>query len=113
MAAEPGVEGADWAREIVIATDHPAFDGHFPGEPIMPGVAQIGLVLDALRQANGRHLQIVAIPSLRWRSAVRPGDWLNLHVRGPSPEGRLSFELRRGSEVVSHGTLAVGAPGPP
>jgi 3-hydroxymyristoyl/3-hydroxydecanoyl-(acyl carrier protein) dehydratase len=94
---------------VTIATDHAAFDGHFPGEPIFPGVAQIGLVLDALRDACGRRLQIVAIPSLRWRSPVRPGDCLDLRVQGPDTEGRLSFELRRGAEVVSHGTLAVSA----
>lgn len=76
-------------------------------------MAQIGLVLDALRDASGRRLHIVAIPSLRWRSAVRPGDCLDLRVRGPNAEGRLSFELRRATDIVSQGTLAVGTEGPP
>ena len=34
-------------RTVEIAADHPAFDGHFPGRPVLPGVALLSEVLEA------------------------------------------------------------------
>ena len=33
------------SQRIEIGADHPAFDGHFPGRPILPGVALLAAVL--------------------------------------------------------------------
>ena len=35
------------SRKVEIAANHPAFDGHFPGQPLMPGVALLAQVLEA------------------------------------------------------------------
>jgi len=35
------------SRKLEIAANHPAFDGHFPGQPLMPGVALLAEVLEA------------------------------------------------------------------
>ena len=35
------------SRRIEIGADHPAFEGHFPGRPILPGVALLAAVLEA------------------------------------------------------------------
>jgi 3-hydroxymyristoyl/3-hydroxydecanoyl-(acyl carrier protein) dehydratase len=34
------------SRPVAIALDHPAFDGHFPGRPVLPGVALLAEVLE-------------------------------------------------------------------
>jgi 3-hydroxyacyl-[acyl-carrier-protein] dehydratase len=39
----------------MIAADHPAFDGHFPGQPILPGVVLLSLVMQAALEAAARH----------------------------------------------------------
>ncbi len=41
--------------DIHVPPDSPWFCGHFPGEPILPGVAQLGMVIDAIRQAWHGH----------------------------------------------------------
>jgi len=41
------------ASNLIIAADHPAFAGHFPGQPIVPGVVLLDAVLHAIVEANG------------------------------------------------------------
>lgn len=73
-----------------VTITEPWFTGHFPAEPIMPGV----LILEALAQAAGilaycsfeqdpkKSLYLLgAIQNVRFKQVVRPGDQLMLHVR--------------------------------
>jgi 3-hydroxymyristoyl/3-hydroxydecanoyl-(acyl carrier protein) dehydratase len=73
------------------------FAGHFPGHPILPGVAHLALVARALGDPP-----LAAVKTLKLRRPVGPGDVLDLVL----DEGR--FELRRGDETVSNGSLQIG-----
>jgi 3-hydroxyacyl-[acyl-carrier-protein] dehydratase len=73
-----------------VRPDEPYFEGHFPGEPIMPGVliveamAQTAgvLVVDSTGQADsGLLVYFMGIDKARFRKRVLPGDRLELHVR--------------------------------
>jgi 3-hydroxyacyl-[acyl-carrier-protein] dehydratase len=91
---------------LTVPAESPFFTGHFPGHPILPGIAHLSLVTQALGGAP-----IVEIPSLRLRSPVRPGDVLALKIDGPADEGTVRFELRRGEESVSSGSLRLRSGG--
>jgi 3-hydroxymyristoyl/3-hydroxydecanoyl-(acyl carrier protein) dehydratase len=39
---------------LAVTSDHPAFEGHFPGKPILPGVAILAEVLAAVEAATAR-----------------------------------------------------------
>ncbi|HYU33351.1 MAG TPA: hypothetical protein VEW48_14435 [Thermoanaerobaculia bacterium] len=91
---------------LTIPAGSPYFAGHFPGRPILPGIAHLALVSQAL---GG--IPIAEIPSLRLRSPVRPGDVLAVEIDGPADDGTVRFTLRRGNEVVSGGTLRAGPDG--
>jgi len=82
----------------------PFFTGHFPGHPILPGIAHLALVTQALGGAA-----VTAIPSLRLRNPVHPGDVLAAAIDGPAEDGTVRFELRRDEEVASSGTIRVGS----
>jgi len=73
-----------------VTVNEPFFQGHFPGEPIMPGV----LILEAMAQATGllafssmndghesKLYMLVGIDKVRFRGQVIPGDQLMLNVR--------------------------------
>jgi 3-hydroxymyristoyl/3-hydroxydecanoyl-(acyl carrier protein) dehydratase len=51
---------------------HPAFDGHFPGNPILPGFLQIQMALDALRLAGLPH-RLLEVASARFLAPILPG----------------------------------------
>jgi 3-hydroxyacyl-[acyl-carrier-protein] dehydratase len=73
--------------EKQVSINEPFFQGHFPGQPIMPGVlivealAQTGAVaLLSLEEYRGRLAFFAGIDRLRFRQPVYPGDTLQLEV---------------------------------
>lgn len=73
-----------------VSINEPFFQGHFPEQPVMPGV----LILEALAQATGllafsgmgddhkaKLYMLVGIDKARFRGRVVPGDQLTLNVR--------------------------------
>ena len=95
--------------------------GHFPGNPIMPGVkmvealAQCGAVAVLSQPENRGKLALFAgIDDVRFKRIVRPGEVLDLvcdveAVRGPIGKGKVRAFV--GGELAVRGTLtfAVGA----
>ncbi|HVO12110.1 MAG TPA: acyl-ACP--UDP-N-acetylglucosamine O-acyltransferase [Vicinamibacteria bacterium] len=93
------------AKNVTGAEDF--FAGHFPGQPVMPGV----LILESLAQAAGIWLlkaapdpraveiRVVGFDATRFRRPVVPGDQLRLEVR---------LVHRRGDLVRFHGDVRVG-----
>jgi 3-hydroxyacyl-[acyl-carrier-protein] dehydratase len=89
--------------------------GHFPGNPIMPGVkmvealAQAGAVAVLSQEENRGKLALFAgIDGVRFKRVVRPGDELRLEcrledVRGPIGKGRAKATV--GDDLAVRGTL--------
>lgn len=86
-------------------------DGHFPGEPILPGVAHLALVQEAAERLELRPVFVSGLRNFRLRQVLRPGDRIDVHVtRAPTPF-ELRFEMRVEDAVASSGILSV-APEP-
>lgn len=91
-----------------VTTNEPFFQGHFPQEPVMPGVlmveamAQTGglLVLSGLEDAERYSTYFMKIDNVKFRQKVVPGDTLLFHVSFLTP-------MRRGMAVMK-GRAFVG-----
>lgn len=83
------------------------FEGHFPGRPILPGVSQMALVLDALSRRQGTPVVLNGIGFARMRQAVVPGDPLQLTM-DERPDGALRIALSRGGTMVTNAELLLG-----
>ena len=71
-------------RRVEIAADHPAFEGHFPGRPILPGVALLAAVLEAAAAEPGLAACIGSAPRLsfvKFLAPVGPGATLAIAFR--------------------------------
>jgi 3-hydroxymyristoyl/3-hydroxydecanoyl-(acyl carrier protein) dehydratase len=67
-----------------VAADHPAFDGHFPGRPVLPGVALLAAVLEAADTEPRLAACIGAAPRLsivKFLAPVGPGASLDIVFR--------------------------------
>jgi 3-hydroxymyristoyl/3-hydroxydecanoyl-(acyl carrier protein) dehydratase len=96
------------SADIHVPPDSPWFDGHFPGEPILPGVAQIGMVFDAIRRARNRELKISSVRRVRFKRIIRPDDQLKIIVAPLKKEAdSYSFRILIQDEAVCSGEMTV------
>jgi 3-hydroxyacyl-[acyl-carrier-protein] dehydratase len=104
-----------------VTVNEPFFQGHFPGEPIMPGV----LILEAMAQATGllafttmgvdhesKLYMLVGIDKARFRGRVLPGDQLQLEIslkRSMRSIGMFECRALVGGEVVAEAEMMCSA----
>jgi len=81
-----------------VTMNEPFFQGHFPGEPVMPGVlmleglAQTGGVLAILSDPEmmGRLVYFAGVDKARFRRVVRPGDQLIYQLEMIKQKGKIT-----------------------
>lgn len=101
LVAQAG-ESATWS--VQIPADLVYLQGHFPGHPLLPGVAQLlAMALDrthALWPALGQPRRIT---QLKFKRPIYPGDQLLLRLERAGHEVR--FSLERGADECTRGAL--------
>ena len=90
-----------------VPTDHPAFAGHFPGTPILPGVALLDTVLQAIAVATGIALESCEIRSVKFLSPAGPGDELEIR-HSLSASGTIGFDVVAGRRAIASGSIVPG-----
>ena len=91
-----------------VPLDHPAFAGHFPGTPILPGVVLLDIALQAIAEASGIVLDHCEISSVKFLSPAKPGDELEIqHVI--SSTGSIRFDIVTGTRKIASGSIVPKA----
>ena len=97
---------------LCFAAGHPAFAGHFPGRPLVPGVLLLDAALHAAAQASIDAGESPApgcrIASVKFLSPVLPGEALTICCT-PTPAGQIRFEISGDGRQVASGSFALGS----
>jgi 3-hydroxyacyl-[acyl-carrier-protein] dehydratase len=87
---------------LPLAVPHPATEGHFPGEPILPAVVLLDEALRVIEQATGTDATHWRVSSVKFLSPAVPGESLRLeHERLSS--GAVRFTILSGDRAVARG----------
>jgi len=97
------------ATHWTVPLDHPAFAGHFPGTPILPGVVLLDMALQTIAAASGIALDLCEISSVKFLSPARPGDELLIR-HNISASGTIRFDIVAGMRKIASGSIVPGAP---
>jgi 3-hydroxyacyl-[acyl-carrier-protein] dehydratase len=92
------------ARTFTIPADHPAFAGHFPGMPVLPGAALLDAVLQVLEEDLAFDPVDWQITTAKFLEPVRPGDVVI--VAHSANAYVIRFALRIADRDALAGTLA-------
>ncbi|MGB9429025.1 MAG: thioester dehydrase [Gammaproteobacteria bacterium] len=94
--------------DIVVSADNPWFDGHFPGQPILPGVVQIGWAVHFACELHGFDAYVTTLEQIKFRRPILPGAQLTLHLMPEASTRKLRYEYRDAELRYSSGTLQFG-----
>lgn len=86
-----------------IPYDHPAFAGHFPGRPIVPGVVLLDSAQRLIEAAYSLTLNGIAVA--KFHSPAMPGD--NLLLDYEMNGSAVRFEIRCNARKIADGTFRV------
>jgi len=95
-----------------VPVDSPWFSGHFPGEPILPGIALIHLVKQAIVQEalkKGENLQLNRLRRVRFINPVWPGETVTVSITAEDSDEDVlfSFKVLKKENVVCSGLIAA------
>lgn len=93
---------------LAFAADHPAFAGHFPGNPILPGVALLDAALLDIATACGLDLAECRLAAAKFHAFVRPGAALALESERRA-DGSIRFTIHGDAALVASGMLLTPA----
>jgi 3-hydroxyacyl-[acyl-carrier-protein] dehydratase len=80
---------------MIVPADHPALAGHFPGEPIVPGVVLLDYVLRAAGKGKAR------FPAVKFHAPLGPGQEFDIRIDGTK------FSVHRGETLIASGTFTL------
>ena len=79
-----------------VSWNEPWTQGHFPGDPIMPGVLQLeaiaqvaGILMLKKAENFGKLAYFMAAENVKWRKPVLPGDMLTIDVELTKSRGKI------------------------
>lgn len=85
---------------------HPVFVGHFPGDPMVPGVLLLDELIHRLAQELGLSYTQLRVQAVKFLAPVRPGDPVSW-VFAALPNEVFSFVLSVADREIAVGTVAV------
>jgi len=89
IANEKTAEGI--SAKIKLNKEHAIFKGHFPGNPVMPGVCMIQIIKELTEEATGKNLFLSVSSNIKFMAIINPDK---------NPELQLVIDIAEDNGVV-------------
>ena len=93
--------------QFMIPTDHPSLPGHFPGNPVVPGVVVLDRVLDAVEAQFGVQVGALRLPQVKFMQPLLPDQIASVSFEGAAPKWR--FRVRHDERLIAMGEVVLTA----
>jgi 3-hydroxyacyl-[acyl-carrier-protein] dehydratase len=60
------------SARILLNNEHPVFKGHFPGNPILPGVCTVQIIRELLEKAMEKELMLIKASNIKYLGFINP-----------------------------------------
>ena len=80
---------------LLLNPEHPIFDGHFPGLPVVPGVCMLQMTKETLEHVLGRETRLQSARNMKFLSVLNPCENKTVRLElwyHPADEGQISLE---------------------
>ena len=74
------IEGFDVKATIIINADHKIFEGHFPGQPVVPGVCMMQMLKEILEQVTKKMTNLIKAHDMKFLALIDPGRNNNIQA---------------------------------
>ena len=92
----------------IISGDHPSLEGHFPTDPIVPGVLLLDEVAAAAAQWRGKDCQVTAIPNVKFLLPLRPQQPFTIHFTSVEASNKqVDFCCQAAGRTIAQGRLEI------
>ena len=91
--------------DLRVPTDLSCWPGHFPDQPLVPGVLQVDWVMRSIERWLDRTMALRTVEALKFKTPLYPGEELTLRIDGSSEGDRFQFQLAAEGRIFSQGRL--------
>lgn len=89
--------------ELRVDQNHPAFEGHFPGDPILSGLIQVDWAIRLGRETFGFPGTFRSLEHVKFQAPIRPEESMELRLSWDASRGCLDFLYWGREGRKSHG----------
>lgn len=93
--------------KLVVGSDSYWFSGHFPDEPILPGIALLSMVHEAIREATGCNSIVRDFRKIRFKQVIKPGDRIFIKAVRQEDPRIYTFDIQCHGMNACKGTLTL------
>jgi len=90
-----------------IPGTHPALAGHFPGDPVVPGVVILDKVISKLVEMKGASVEVKTIPAIKFLNPIEPDEEFDITFT-EKKSGKVTFSVFSGDKIFLSGSLELG-----
>jgi 3-hydroxymyristoyl/3-hydroxydecanoyl-(acyl carrier protein) dehydratase len=92
--------------QVTVPPEAAWFDGHFPGMPLLPGIAQLAMVTDIIAQNWTPELKPVQFSRVRFKLKIEPATPVTIKVtRNQEKQAVFSFQIATPEGIACVGNL--------